>query len=123
MRGAARKTRGRKPGDPLTVRSEPVRCMLRAGEFDDLAAIADGWGVPVGTAGWALIADALAKIRGSRADLAEVGIAVAAARRIRVDEPGCLEPAPGRGRKVLGLEANVELEVRGAHLAKLDGAD
>ena len=61
--------------------------MLRPGEFDDLVAIADGWGVPIGTAGWALIADALAKIRGSRAELAEVGIAVAAARRIRVNEP------------------------------------
>ena len=95
MQGPARRGRkGRQPGDPLTVRSEPVRLTLRPGEYDDLVAIADGWGVPIGTAGWAIVADYLAKLRGVRADLADVGIAIAAAQAIgtRVD-PGNLAGA------------------------------
>ncbi len=63
-----------------------MRVMLRPGEWDDLAAIADGWGVPLAAAGWAIVADFLGKLRGSRADLAEVGIALAAAQRLRPAE-------------------------------------
>jgi len=78
-----RKARGRRSGDPLMVRSEGIRITLRPAEYDDLVAIAEGWDVAVGSAGWAIVATFLAKLRNSRADLAEIGIAIEAARRIR----------------------------------------
>ncbi len=80
---AKRGSRGRRAGDPLVRRSEPVRVMLRPGEADDLTAIAEGWGCELATAGWAIIADYLARLRGHSADLGSTGIAIAAAQRLQ----------------------------------------
>lgn len=82
MSAPRRRRKGRQAGDPLTLRSESVRLMMRPGEWDDLEAIADAWRVPVATAGWAIVADYLGRLRGVRADLAEAGIGIAAAQRI-----------------------------------------
>ena len=51
---------GHPTGPAELRRSESVRLMLRPGEKADLEAVAEGWGVPVGTAGWAIVSEQIA---------------------------------------------------------------
>lgn len=71
----------------LAVRSKPVRMTLRPAEWDDLVAIAEAWGVAPATAAWAMCAGFMAECRGQRPELAELGLAVVAARQLPVDGP------------------------------------
>ncbi len=48
-------------------------------EYADLETIAEGWGVPVSTALWAIVVSELAKWRGQAPELGKRGIAIAAA--------------------------------------------
>ena len=69
-----------RPGTPHELRrSEPVRLMLRPGEKADLDEVAEAWGVPVGTAGWVIVSEQLAKWRHEQPQLGAVGVARAAA--------------------------------------------
>ena len=54
---SAQRGSGRPPAPPELRRTEPVRKMLRPGQKADLEAVAEAWGVPVGTAGWALVSE------------------------------------------------------------------
>ena len=72
---------GRRPGDPLTTRTEPVRLMLRPGEREDIETLAEAWGCPPATAAWCVLATELARLRGDRVDLGELGIAIRASFR------------------------------------------
>lgn len=72
--------------------------LLRPGELDDLRAIAEGWGCPVGTAAWAIVAERLAAWRGTRLELGSLGAPLRAARVVleRAEtERGCLPPTTG----------------------------
>ncbi len=60
------------------IRSRPVRTMFRQREYRELQAISKGWGVPVATAVWAIVADQLARWRRRAPDLGEHGLAIAA---------------------------------------------
>jgi len=42
------------------VRSVPIKAMFPPPEADDLDTIAEGWGVPVATAVWAIVVEPLA---------------------------------------------------------------
>ncbi len=70
---------GRPPTLPALRRTEPVRMMLRPDQTADLAEVAEGWGVPLGTAAYAIVADKLAEWRGVHPHLGSVGVARAAA--------------------------------------------
>ena len=86
---------GRKPGPASRTRSEPVRVMLTPSEREDLATLASGWGVPVGTAAYALVGRELARFRGYRGDLGDAGAAIRAGMRsLAVRESGDAEPGP-----------------------------
>lgn len=61
------------------VRSVPVKAMFRPFEADDLETIAEGWGVPVATAAWAIIAEQLARWRRQAPELGPHGLAIASA--------------------------------------------
>jgi len=61
------------------VRSVPVKAMFRPFEADDLDTIAEGWGVPVATAAWAIIAEQLARWRRQAPELGPHGLAIASA--------------------------------------------
>ena len=76
---SAQRGSGRPTGSPELRRSEPVKLMLRPGEKADLEAVAEGWGVPVGTAGWAIVSEQIAKWRGIQPDLGRDGVKIAAA--------------------------------------------
>jgi hypothetical protein len=68
------------PTGPIELhRSEPVRLMLRPGEKADLEVVAEAWGVPVGTAGWAILSEVIAGWRGQYPELGAHGVAIAAA--------------------------------------------
>ncbi len=77
--GNGLRRRGRGTADPLWVRSYPVKAMFRPGEYDDLVHISEGWGVPVGTAMWAIVHDQLARWRRQAPQLGEHGLAIAGA--------------------------------------------
>jgi hypothetical protein len=64
------------------VRSVPIKAMFRPPEADDLETIAEGWGVPVATAAWAIIAEQLARWRRQAPDLGPHGLAIAAATTV-----------------------------------------
>ena len=70
---------GRPHGPPELRRTESVRLMVRAGEYADLAVIADAWGVPVATVGWVMIHERLAELRSVAPNLGAVGVARTAA--------------------------------------------
>ena len=70
---------GRPPTPPELRRTESVRMMLRPGQAADLALVAEGWGVPLGTAAYAIVAEKLAEWRGVHPQLGSVGVARAAA--------------------------------------------
>ena len=74
----AQRNSGRVAQPPDLVRSQPLKVMLRPGQYADLDAVAEGWGVPIGTAAWAILAEQLAKWRGSAPDLGLVGMKRAA---------------------------------------------
>lgn len=73
---------GRKPGDPLTTRTEPVRIMVRPGEREDLGTLAEAWGCPLSTAAWAILSTELARIRGTRVDLGPLDLQIRATARV-----------------------------------------
>ena len=75
----AQRGSGRPPSPPELRRTQSVRIMLGPGEYADLAAVAEGWGVPVGTAAWAIVSEQIAKWRGQHPDLGAHGVAIAAA--------------------------------------------
>ena len=58
------------------IRSEGIDCQQEA---DDLEAIAEGWGVPVATAAWAIIVEQLARWRRQAPELGPHGLTIAAA--------------------------------------------
>ena len=64
------------------VRSVPVKSMFRPAEHADIEAIAKGWGVPVATAVWAIVADQLARWRRRAPELGKHGLAIAAATTV-----------------------------------------
>ena len=76
---SAQRGSGRPPSPPELRRTESVRLMLRPGEAADLQAVADGWGVPIATAGWAIVSEQIAKWRGVTPDLGRDGVKIAAA--------------------------------------------
>jgi hypothetical protein len=68
--------------EPWLSRTERVAVMVRPGERDDLALIAEAWGVPVATAAWALLSTELGRIRREAVPLGELGAAIVATRRV-----------------------------------------
>jgi hypothetical protein len=57
--------------------------MIRPGDLDDLRQLADGWGVSVSAAGWAMLADLLAELRSQPPATGTTGaILLAASRRV-----------------------------------------
>ncbi len=60
------------------IRSRPVRTMFRPRELQELKAISKGWGVPVATAVWAIVADQLARWQKRPPELGRHGLAIAA---------------------------------------------
>ncbi len=60
------------------VRSEQLRLTFRPGELADLAELARHWGVPVGTAAWAIVHERLAGWRRWRVELGAPGAALRA---------------------------------------------
>jgi hypothetical protein len=70
------------------VRSVPVKAMFRPPEADDLDTIAEGWGVPVATAVWAIVVEQLARWRRQAPDLGPHGLAIAAATTVLQMRPG-----------------------------------
>jgi hypothetical protein len=68
-----------KPEKKLWVRSEPVKAMFTPVEYADLETIADGWGVPIATALWAIVASELSRLRRRTPEYGQHGIAIAAA--------------------------------------------
>ncbi len=76
---SAHRGSGRPPSPPELRRTESVRMMLRPGQAADLAQVAEGWGVPLGTAAYAIVAEKLAEWRGVDPHLGSVGVARAAA--------------------------------------------
>ena len=70
---------GHPTGPAELRRSESVRIMVRPGEKADLAAVAAGWGVPLGTAAWVIVSEQIAKWRSESPQLGAVGVARAAA--------------------------------------------
>ena len=69
------------------VRSVPVKAMFRPPEADDLKTIAEGWGVPVATAVWAIVVEQLARWRRQAPDLGPHGLAIAAAATVLQRSP------------------------------------
>ena len=55
---------GPKPLPPELKRTVPIKCQLRPGQGADMAAIAEAWGVPMGTAVYGVIATFIAEARG-----------------------------------------------------------
>ena len=60
------------------VRSRPIRTMFRPREYRELQAISKGWGVPVATAVWAIVADQLARWQKRAPELGKHGLVIAA---------------------------------------------
>ncbi len=77
--GGPQRGSGRVPvEDRDWVRSRSIRTTFRPGEFRDLEAIAEAWGVPVATAVWAIVHERLAQFRGKPVELGEHGLAITA---------------------------------------------
>jgi hypothetical protein len=70
---------GRPSGPPELRRSCSARVMLRPGEWADLVAISEAWGVPPATAAWAIVSEQIAKWRGLTPNLGREGLQIAAA--------------------------------------------
>ncbi len=74
---------GAHPLDASLRRSERLTVMIRPGDLDDLRQLADGWGVSVSAAGWAMLADLLAELRSQPPATGTTGaILLAASRRV-----------------------------------------
>ena len=81
------------------VRSVPIKAMFRPPEADDLETIAEGWGVPVATAAWAIIVEQLARWRRQAPDLGPPGLAIAAAVTVLgMQAPGLQEEGQNQSR-------------------------
>lgn len=59
-------------------RSRGLMLSMRPGEYEDLAVIAAGWGVPVGTAAWAILHERLRGWRQQEVELGPAGLVIAA---------------------------------------------
>ncbi len=103
-------------------RSDEVRVMLRPWEYRTLQRVAEAWGVPLATAAWAIVADALARTRGWESSYgcelaarltaaALVGVPVPAEQVVR--KPSAGRPERERARAV-GLPADRAAEVTAA---------
>ena len=76
------------------IRSKPVKTMFRAPEYADLETIAEGWGVPVATAVWAIVVGELARWRREEPNYGDAGLAIAAAATVlRLRSLGAAEEA------------------------------
>ena len=64
------------------VRSVRIAPLFRPGEAADLKRIAEGWGVPVATAVWAIVHDQLSRCRGREPEYGEAGITIATALQV-----------------------------------------
>ena len=84
------------------VRCRPAKVLFRPPEHDDLQVIAEGWGVPVATAVWAIVVEQLAKYRRQAPELGKHGLAIAAAARV-LREKGNKDPA-GRASASIGID-------------------
>ncbi len=90
-----------RPWERPWVRSVPIKSMYRPPEYEDLEAIAEGWGVPVATAVWAIVADQLARWRRQAPELGKHGLAIAAATTV-------LREKANRDRSVPAATVTVE---------------
>lgn len=79
---------GAHPVDPSLRRSERLTIMVRPGELDDLQQLATGWDVSLSAAGWALLSDLLAELRGQRPTLGAPSLLLVAASRRVLDRSG-----------------------------------
>ena len=80
MNGGPRLGSGRRsPDNRGWIRSQPVKAMFRPPEYEDLQTIAEAWGVPVGTAMWAIVAGELSRWRREAPEFGPHGLAIAAA--------------------------------------------
>ena len=71
----------------------PIKAMFRPPEHEDLRAIAEAWGVPVGTAVWAIVVGELARWRREAPEFGPHGLAIAAAVTVlRMKEVGDRAP-------------------------------
>ena len=83
MNGGPQRDSGRRPlAERGWVRSMPVKTMFRPPEHEDLVEIAQGWGVPVATAVWAIVSGQLAHWRRQAPQLGPHGLAIAAAATV-----------------------------------------
>jgi hypothetical protein len=93
------------------VRSVPIKAMFRPPEADDLDTIAEGWGVPVATAVWAIVVEQLARWRRQAPELGPQGLAIAAAAAVlqmQTGIPAAASPEqPHRPRPAEGLHDNL----------------
>ena len=64
------------------TRCRPIKSMFRPPEHDDLQAIAEGWGVPLATAVWAIVVGELARYRREAPEFGAHGLTIAAAVRV-----------------------------------------
>lgn len=69
-------------GEGAWIRTKGVRTTFRPQQYDDLEAIAEGWGIPVATVVWAIVTERLQEWRRERVDLGTHGLAVAAAMAV-----------------------------------------
>jgi hypothetical protein len=63
-------------------RSQVLRIMVTEGDLLDLQVIAAAWGVPIATAGYAMLATELATARSIALDIGSLGVEVGASIRI-----------------------------------------
>lgn len=96
-------------------RTIQVRTQVRVGEWADLQAIADGWGVPPGTAVWIMLEDWIAGARRRMPEYGAAGLALAAAekalrRRLRsgddLRERGTVDGGESSGGEKRGARAS-----------------
>lgn len=73
---------GRRKLPPELKRTISLRIMVTEGDFADLKVISDGWGIPVSTAAYAMVATELASSRSVALDLGGLGLEFASAIRL-----------------------------------------
>lgn len=91
---------GRRKLPPELRRSVVLRVMVTEGDSADIEAIAEGWGVSLSTAAYAMIATELASSRSKALDLGSLGLTFAstirliAAQRLVREQPIPVEQMP-----------------------------
>ena len=76
-----RRKSGPVPGPPELVRTVAIQIRVTADERADLLTIAEGWGIPLATAAYVMIAVYLAECRQGTVNLGHVGVKIAATSR------------------------------------------